>query len=76
MVSMTPDRVFERLRAMSELSANEASPMPRGIDMSPQAVAARLRDMAELSELCSKLGTGRIEDADDSATYLRLRGLP
>jgi len=49
---------------MSDLSAREASPMPRGVDMSPGAVAARLRDMAELSELCWKLGTGRIEDAE------------
>lgn len=64
MVSMTPERVFERLRVMSDLSANHESPMPRGVDMSPQAVAARLRDMAELSELCRKLGTGRIEDVD------------
>jgi hypothetical protein len=63
MVSMTPERVFERLRAMSQLSASEASPMPRGVDMSPKAIAARLRDMAELSELCSMLGTGRLENA-------------
>jgi hypothetical protein len=60
-VNMTPERVFERLRAMSELSAREPSPMPRGVDMSPQAVAARLRDMAELSRLCSTLGEGRFE---------------
>jgi hypothetical protein len=61
-VSMTPEDVCARLRAMSDFSANEESPMPRGVDMSPSSVAARLRDMAELSELCSKLGTGRIED--------------
>jgi hypothetical protein len=60
---MTPESVFERLRVMSELSANEESPMPRGVDMSPRAVAARLREMAEVSELCRVLGTGRIEDA-------------
>ena len=64
MVSMTPERVFARLRMMSDLSANEESPMPRGVDMSPQAVAARLRDMAELSELCRKLGTGQIQGTE------------
>jgi hypothetical protein len=58
---MTPDRVFERLHRMSELSASEASPMPRGVDMSPRAIAARLREMADLAELCHKLGTGRIQ---------------
>jgi hypothetical protein len=56
--------VFQRLRVMSELSASEESPMPRGVDMSPWAVAARLREMADLSELCRKLGTGRIIDAE------------
>ena len=61
MVSMKPDQVFERLRVMSELSATEVSPMPRGVDMSPRAVAARLREMAELNELCHKLGTRRID---------------
>lgn len=61
MVSMTPDSVFQRLRQMSDLSAMEPSPMPRGVDMSPRAVAARLREMAELAELCHKLGTGCIE---------------
>jgi hypothetical protein len=60
---MAPEDVYARLREMSELSATEESPMPRGVDMSPRAVGARLRDMAELSELCWKLGTGRIEDA-------------
>jgi hypothetical protein len=60
---MTPDDVGARLRAMSELSASGESPMPRGVDMSPSAVAARLRDMSELSELCWRLGTGRIQDA-------------
>lgn len=63
MASMTPEVVYARLRAMSDLSATEASPMPRGVDMSPRAVAARLREMADLSELCRKLGTGRIDDA-------------
>lgn len=63
MVSMTPEDVCARLRAMSDLSASEASPMPRGVDMSPSAVAARLQDMAELSELCWKLGTARLQDA-------------
>ena len=63
MVKMTPEAVGERLRVMSELSATEESPMPRGVDMSPRAVAARLQEMAELSELCFWLGTGRIEDA-------------
>lgn len=62
-MSMTPDSVFQRLRQMSELSAMEASPMPRGVDMSPRAVAARLREMAELAELCHKLGTGRISES-------------
>ena len=62
-MNMTPDRVFERLRVMSELSASQESPMPRGVDMSPRAVTARLRDMADLSELCRTLGTARIEDA-------------
>ena len=60
-MSMTPDSVFQRLRRMSQLSATEPSPMPRGVDMSPRAVAARLREMAELAELCHKLGTGRIQ---------------
>ena len=49
---------------MSEVSANEESPMPRGVDMSPRAVAARLQEMAALHELCRKLATGRIEDAE------------
>lgn len=52
MASMTPESVFSRLRAMSELSSAEHSPMPRGVDMSPAAVAARLRDMSDVSELC------------------------
>ena len=64
MVSMTPESVFQRLRVMSELSASEESPMPRGVDMSPRAVGARLREMADLSELCRKLGTGRILGAE------------
>jgi hypothetical protein len=59
---MRPEHVYERLRRMSELSATEPSPMPRGVDMSPRAVAARLREMAELAELCHKLGTGRISE--------------
>lgn len=63
MVTMTPERVYERLRKMSELSARDPSPMPRGVDMSPRAVAARLREMAEVSELCRVLGTGRLEPA-------------
>lgn len=62
-VSMIPEDVYARLRLMSELSAREESPMPRGVDMSPGAVGARLQDMSELSELCWKLGTGRIEDS-------------
>lgn len=62
MVKMTPEAVAARLRAMSALSANEESPMPRGVDMSPRAVAARLREMSELCELCWRLGTGRIEE--------------
>lgn len=49
---------------MSVLSATEASPMPRGVDMSPRAVAARLQEMADLGELCHQLGTGRIRDLD------------
>jgi hypothetical protein len=74
---MIPERVLERLRLMSQLSASEESPMPRGVDMSPRAVAARLQDMAELSELCRTLGTGRIEGAGaDDRGYFRLRGLP
>ena len=64
MVNMTPEHVFERLRIMSDRSASEASPMPRGIDMSPKAVAARLRDMADLSELCRTLGTGRLQGTE------------
>lgn len=63
-MSMKPEHVYERLRRMSELSATEPSPMPRGVDMSPRAVAARLREMAELAELCRKLGTGRIHESD------------
>ena len=65
MVSMKPEDVGARLKMMSELSATEESPMPRGVDMSPEAVGARLRDMADLSELCWKLGTGRLEDPQD-----------
>jgi hypothetical protein len=61
-VSMAADQVTLRLRIMSELSARDESPMPRGVDMSARAVAARLRDMAELSELCWRLGTGRVVD--------------
>lgn len=64
-MSMRPEHVYERLRRMSELSATEPSPMPRGVDMSPRAVAARLREMAELAELCHKLGTGRIRESAD-----------
>jgi hypothetical protein len=60
---MKPEHVYERLRRMSELSATEPSPMPRGVDMSPRAVAARLREMADLAELCHKLGTGRISES-------------
>ena len=63
-MDMTPRGVFERLLKMSELSATEVSPMPQGVDMSPQAVAARLQEMADLNELCHKLGTGRVRDAD------------
>ena len=63
-MDMTPRAVFERLQKMSELSATEVSPMPRGADMSPRAVAARLQEMADLNELCHQLGTGRIRDAD------------
>lgn len=59
---MRPEHVYERLRRMSELSATEPSPMPRGVDMSPRAVTARLREMAELAELCHKLGMGRISE--------------
>jgi hypothetical protein len=61
---MAPEAVFARLREMSDLSAKEESPMPRGVDMSPRAVAARLQDLADLSELCWKLGTGRIQDSE------------
>ena len=57
---MTPDRVFDRLRRMSDLSMRETSPMPHSVDMSPRAVAARLREMADVTELCHKLGTGRL----------------
>lgn len=63
-MSMTPRRVFERLQKMSELSAKETSPMPRGVDMSPRAVAARLQEMAALDELCRTLETGRVANAD------------
>ena len=63
MVKMTPEAVSARLRQMSELSATHESLMPRGVDMSPRAVAARLRELAELSELCWRLGTGRLENA-------------
>lgn len=61
MVLMTPAAVGARLREMSDLSAKEESPMPRGVDMSPRAVGARLQEMSDLSELCWKLGTGRIQ---------------
>ncbi|MBA2542283.1 MAG: hypothetical protein H0V17_21760 [Deltaproteobacteria bacterium] len=44
---------------MSELSAREPSPMPRGVDMSARAVGARLRELAEVSELCRKLARAR-----------------
>ena len=59
MTRMSPERVLERLRTMSSLSAAQSSPMVRGVDMSPRAVAARLRDMADVSELCAVLATGR-----------------
>jgi hypothetical protein len=52
---MTPEAVAARLREMSELSAREESPMPRGVDMSPAAVASRLREMSDLTELCRRL---------------------
>jgi hypothetical protein len=59
---MSPEAVYARLREMSDLSAKEESPMPRGVDMSPRAVGERLREMSDLSELCWKLSTGRFED--------------
>lgn len=59
MALMTPEAVTARLREMSARSATEASPMPRGVDMSPAAVTARLRDMAEVSALCRMLETAR-----------------
>lgn len=64
MVSMAADAVARRLRLMSELSARDESPMPRGVDMSAAAVAARLRDLAELSELCWRLGAGRVVEPE------------
>jgi hypothetical protein len=57
MVGMTPEEVRARLQRMADHSATEASPMPRGVDMSPASVAARLRDMADVSELCRRLGS-------------------
>lgn len=60
MAAMSPDRILERLQTMSALSATSVSPMPAGVDMSPSAVAARLREMADVSELCERLGEGRI----------------
>lgn len=60
MANMNPEAVYARLRLMSELSATQESPMPRGVDMSPRAVAERLREMADVSELCWKLGAGRV----------------
>ena len=74
MVSMTPEAVYARLCKMSQLSATEESPMPRGVDMSPRAVGARLRDMADLSELCWKLGTGRIVGAGETSDSDRSSG--
>ena len=59
MVTMTPEAVRARLRALAELSAEGVSPMPRGVDMSPAGVTARLRDMADVSELCRKLAKPR-----------------
>lgn len=57
---MRPEAVRARLCKMNELSANETSPMPVGVDTSPSAVAARLRDMAELCELCYRLSSARV----------------
>ena len=64
MTAEVPGADMQTLREMSERSATEESPMPRGVDMSPRAVAARLRDMADLSELCWKLGTGRLVEPE------------
>ena len=55
MATLTADVVTARLRAMSEASAREPSPMPPGVDMSRAAVTMRLREMAEISRLCAKL---------------------
>jgi hypothetical protein len=52
---MTADVVTARLRAMSEASRLEPSPMRRDVDMSPAALTSRLREMADVSRLCAKL---------------------
>ena len=57
----SPERVYQQLRRMSELSETEQSPMPDGVDMSPAAVTARLRDLADVSELCLMLATGPLD---------------
>jgi len=59
MVAMTPEAIGARLLEVSNRSAVEASPMPRGVDMTPTAVSARLRDMAAISELCRALAKPR-----------------
>lgn len=55
MATMTAEIVTARLHAMAEMSRNEASPMPRGVDMSARAVTVRLREMADVSKLCERL---------------------
>ena len=55
MAAMTAEIVTARLRAMSEASRRESSPMPRGVDMSSPGVTLRLHEMADVSRLCEKL---------------------
>jgi len=55
MAAMTAEVVTARLRAMSEASRREPSPMRRGVDMSRAALTLRLREMADVSRLCERL---------------------
>lgn len=56
---MTAADRYRCLREMATLSATQASPMQRGVDMSPSALAERLRELADVSELCARLAAAR-----------------
>ncbi len=53
MVTMSPEALTDRLRALSDASrALAGRPGPQAVSMAPDAVSARLREWAELTRLC------------------------